>query len=695
MVDKTEQLGFEFAVGDKASQPLGKIEKAYHSIMKTFDTLTSKLGRAMKSHSDGTAKVGEESEKTTKKFQGLAKIKEFLGGKIGKLKEGFGEMKAEMVQSAEAAFGMNEAFASMLKIMGTAGLLGALIGFVGFLAKAFLETLEFRREVAKLNEAFTMNKKEAGEVSGAVFSLSHSLGKSRQEAIGLVRSLLELGLTPKVAKDAGTSFKELAKITMDFSAATGASSESAARLTDQLLRINQVGSTNLRSIGFSIKNIADNSRITTDELIAMNEAMEPMFAHLSEMSADAKTAFTQNMLAIGGALSDVGIDGKKATAQFAEMLDETSTEGIESLAKLSMFTGKNTETLKEMIKSDPAAIFDELAKKSEFLRKTDPIRFKQMARDLQPLGLQFGELTKLAEKFGVEGSKSFKQTTIDLAAMEAKDKALSDAAKKRQAAIDGIMDKFKAQWDSLLLRVGGKLITKLVEPMMKRVIPAFEKLIDYLAEVDWDGIFSGAFDAINALWNIVKGFLSAVTIGFEVIGTVIGGVMAMVTGLWDNGISGMMDAGKELFDELAKLSSGWADSLLGIFDDILVNIGGLAGLVSHIPGIGNTMASGLSSIAKGAEERIKARKVEAERSSAPTADSSVRSSMKATSGPKPVASVNEVSMPSRMTTSSPSTDQLLREQNDISKKILAALRTNTSESASGAKSAKVMSFAGA
>lgn len=690
MASESDFVGLKWEVEDKASGPLGKIEKAYLSLQNMITSISGKLAKSMKSQSDGLGKVGDKAERAEKKTRSLwSFLKDQFKKGVDDTSGSLGEMKGELAGAADEAFGMNNAFSMLTKVMGVAGFLGIIIGVVAFLAKAFTQTLQFRREIAKLNESFSMTKKDAKEVSSAVFALGHSFGKTNEEALAMVRTLLEVGVTPKAAKDAGTSFKELAKITMEVSAATGASSEASAKLTDQLLRINKVDPTNLRGIGFSIKNIADNSRITTDELIAMNEAMEPIFAHLSDQSKDARAAFTQNMLGVAGALSDVGIDGKKATSQFAEMLDETSSEGITALSQLSLFTGKNTDALKQMIKEDPAAIFDEISKRSEFLRKTDPVSFKQMARDLKPLGLGFSELTQLAAKYGDENKQSFKERTAELAALSANDERLAQTAKKRQEALDGIMERFRTQWDNLMLRVGGKLITKIVEPMMRRVIPVFEKFINWLSDLDWDGIFDEAIKIWKVVSAAATGFFKLVAFGLEVIGTVIGGFSAIIAGAFERGWDGAWDATKMMLNELEKLALKWIDSLLGTWDKLVVSIG------KYVPGVDISAA----------EARIASREKEAKKPVAippgagrAATTAPVRTSLER-AGVSPVATTaraQEVNMPSRMTTHSPTTEQLLREQNETSRKILEAVRGGVrgAGSAAAAKSNMVLSLAG-
>ena len=704
-------LGFTFAVEDKATGPLGKIEKAYFSTMEKMERITPKLNKAMDGYGKVVGKVAENLQKTTDRTKSFEEAGEKLlkpkrkpspdedpGSKFDKFEEGLKDVGSEATTASDSLFGLNSSFAHLGKLLGAAGIAGIVLAFLALLVKAVTSVIEFRREVAKLNEAFSMTGKDSKEVSSAVFGLSYSFGKTRDEAVALVRELLELGQIPSVAKAAGTSFRELAQITMEFSAATGTSEASAAKLTDQLLRINRVSPTNLRTIGFSIKNIADNSRMTTDELIAMNEAMQPIFANLADQSQDARSAFTKNMLGVAGALSNVGIDAKESAGMFADMLDETSISGINSLSKLSAFTDILPEQLKEMIKSDPASIFDALAKKSEFLRTTDPLNFKQMARELNPLGLGFEDLTKLAVEFGQSGQKSFKQTATDLAALEAKDKSLSDAAKKRQTAIDGVMTRFSAQWDTLMLRIGGPLLDKVITPLLNRLMPRMEQFIDWLSKVNWESIFGGVSTALDTVDNVSNATWSAMYKQVGLVNAVAKGFANIVDATITDGFDGMLRAGKEAFTGLKVAAVDWFDSVIAIFDNLLVGIGGLAGFIADIPGLGDSVANGLASIAKGAEDRIKARKIEAakpkkDRTAAESYDAAMGKASASTTATTRLKA--EAEIPSHLTTSSPSMELLLREANETSKKILAALKGATKGSAAAAdKVGTVMSFAG-
>jgi hypothetical protein len=389
-------------------------------------------------------------------------------------------------------------------------------------AKAASTALEFSREMAHLNETYFMTKRESAEVSSAVAGISLAFGKTREDAIETVKTLLDLGMIPRVANEAGTSIKELARISTEFSAATGVASGEAAGLIDQLLRVNRVGSTNIRSTAFAIKAVADNSHMTTQELLALNKAIEPIFAHFADKSEGARAAWTKNMMGVGGALSKLGISAERTSANFGNMLNSASAEGQKALGQLASFTDLNTDTLREMIQTDPAAIFDRLAVQAAKFKSQGSLQV--MATQLSGINMSFEDAARLADEFGVKGPGAFKSTVASMIVMEQKNKSAADIAAARQTQLDSLMTGFKKEWEDLMLSIGGPMLTKVIQPIMKRLIPALKEVVKYLSNVDWDKVF-GRLEAvirrvvafIEGIDNIISHFdaFAAMTLGMS------------------------------------------------------------------------------------------------------------------------------------------------------------------------------------
>lgn len=671
-------LGLQFGVDDQASEPLGEIEDAYISLMKTMGTFHKKLQKSLKGTSDGTEEAGESAKKA-----GEEQEKE-----SGKLREAADALK-------ENALGLDElkiSWNSIIKALTAVSVGAAIVSIFEFFRRAMMKALEFRKELAKLNETYSMTAKDTVAVAGTLLSLTSRAGRTRDEVSQLVKAMLDLALTPSVAKKAGTSFRALARDALDFSSATGASLESAAELTDQLIRINQIPANNIRNIGYSIKNVADQSRISADELVQFNKGLEPLFAFLIDKSGDARTKFTQEMTGIAGVLSDVGIDANKATSQFAEMLDRTSEEGAKALGQLASFTGRGTEELRNMIMENPSAVFDTLA---ESASRMSPEQLQLMARSLQPLGLGFSELTRLSEGFGVSSKQNFQQAVRDIIALNARDDALAKAAAKRQERVSGIMDRFGALWDSIMIKIGGAVLDNLAKPFMEEVVPAVEEFVKWLGTVDWNGAFSTLFTVIKTIWKVGKFTFDLLKVGFQNLGDFIGltfgtiasaiqGLIALFLGDWGRAA----DIFKGIWESIVDTLKGMVARVLRFWLDPLKK------LASIFPG-GDKVASfldrALTALEGPAEKDSNA--------SVSTPDSELRpprTTVREATGKGGKASKikmdrSSLSMPDRIITTSPKVEILLNDQNAL---LLRMARSMEARGSRNPKSSMVLANAG-
>lgn len=626
----TENLGFKVEVEDRASGPLGKIEGAYARLGTEMDQFNKKLAKGMRTQNEAMSEEAEscsESQEATK-------------DKAGRI----GEMTNALRKNADSLEEVGVSWDKMIGVLEgiTIGAIAA--GVIGFLTNAVMKANEFRGEMLKLNEVMELSASQMREVNSVVLGFQGYAGKSREEVAGLARKLLELGQAPGTVEELGISFKQLAKDALDMSAATGISVDSSAELTDQLVRMNMVPANNIRNIAFSIKNVADQTRITADELIGFNKALEPLFAVLSDQTPEARARFTQEMMGIAGVLSNVGIDAGKTTDKFGEMLDRTSEEGAKSLGQLAQFTGVGTERLRDMIANDPTQVFDRLAKSAA---RMDTDQLQLMARSLEPLGMNFADLTRLANEYGAAGKKSFRDSVDEVIRLEAKDKALASAASRRQTRIDAMSARFGRMWDSFTIRVGGKILDKIIIPLSDRLIPVLEDVVDYIVDLgdEWSKI--NLSRELELLWQDVKklfsdmdaewiGFYTGVKNKLKMLGLGIHEFIALPFKLAIEGAMMNMDL---MIMGMAKLAN---------------KLGPVANIL--IPG-GEKIVKMLEEAGSAAEKRIEARQQE-KREAPSTAALALSGGVAAMTGPG-------VNVPSRMTTTSPTQEALQRETNDL------------------------------
>lgn len=475
-----DQLGFSWFVDDQATKPLSEIEKSYVGLMKSMDTVMRQTNTLMKDFNDRAGDAGEAAdeagEKTKKSVSKFEEMDEALRGNVLGLDR------------------LGISWDKFIKFLGAASVGAALVGVIVLFTKAVQKAAEFESQIAKLTEVYAGNARETRAISSAVLGLQGRAGFAREEVLALTRAMLDIGLVPRVAEKAGISFKELAATTLDLSAATGLSGDSAASFVDQLIRINRVPPTAIRGIGAAIKNVADNSKITTDELVAFNKSLEPLLAQLG-LGGDDATKFTGEMAALAGVLSDVGIDATKVTSGFAEMLDETSAAGNLAAGQLANFAGIGVDALRDMIANNPAALMDQIADRAGAM---DPTNLKNFARILEESGTGFGrtELLNLA-RFSKESEQSFQERAKLALEESARQGKLADIAARRQARLEGILNSFQRMWDNIMITIGGAVLDNVIPPLRENLMPLMKDLTKFIRNMDWNAVFAEVIEFIK------------------------------------------------------------------------------------------------------------------------------------------------------------------------------------------------------
>lgn len=477
-----ENLGFGFYVEDQATHTLSKVEKSYHHTLKSMDVATRGITDNLQAYSERYQEVIDETEEhieTQKKSSSK-----------------FDEAKDAIKENWLGLDKLGLSWKSFLSFLAAASVGAAIVGVISFLTSAAKKAAEFGKELAKLNEAYSMSAKDAAVVGSALFGLEKRAGRTREEVAGMLRTMLDLGLTPKFAKQSGLAFKDLARDVLDFSSATGMSAESSATFFDQLIRINRVPATSVRGIGNAIKAIADNTRISTDELVSFNKNLEPLFGYIGGRSAKARKEFTLSMAALAGELSNLGIDAGRATQDFESMLNVMDAEGQHKLGLLANTMGESSTAIRDLLKNDPAKFFDKF---SQSLAGKTNQELQFLATHIKPLGLNFAELSNLAER-GADTLAGRADSFVDAAqkAMEAaqREEELAKKAAKRQEALEALGNRLSKMWEKINLRIGGALLKHLIPVLEKHLVPLLDYIANWIATVDWDKVFG----------SIIKGF---------------------------------------------------------------------------------------------------------------------------------------------------------------------------------------------
>jgi hypothetical protein len=451
-----EPLGFTVGVVDESSQPLGRIEKAMISLEKTIDNLGKIFSATMKDNSAQMAEVEDQSKKVVKVQSTLVeKFKEVARAAKTKMTDAFKSFAGFVTASVTAAFGK----------------------LVNFLTQCIEEAEKFTKELTRLNEVYSMTAQDSREVAGTLLGLELRAGKTREEVGDLARAMLNLGLFPEVARKVGSSFKELTKFALDFSAATGVSTESSVQLTELLVQQNKIPVHGIRSIGTAIKYVSDTTRISSDELTSFTMSMKPLLTILAAKGPKAQKKFATNMISIAGVLSNLGIDTGDISSKFVDMQNEMSESGRTMLWQLAEATDTTEDQLKRLMDANQPEIWDRLGQKLKHMSK---VELQQFAEALKPLGYDWVQLTKIQEF--AKQNKSFVAEAEKTAKAAEKERKLAADAAKRQSALEAQIQRIKKMWRDFMIKIGVRMSKRII-PLLEKMTPILEDALDVLDEL--------------------------------------------------------------------------------------------------------------------------------------------------------------------------------------------------------------------
>lgn len=529
--DPNSKVGYVFEIKDDASKALGRIESQYTRTVGALDDSMRKFPKVADSMSNFMDKAGKSTEEA--------------GDKQPEAENKFNELRSALSDNALSLDDLGISWNKFIKIAGAVSIGAAIVGIVSFLKSAIEKTLEFRRAILELNEVYHMSGKETAVVSGAVFSLEKRFGQTRDQAVELTRSLLDLGFKPQ------RGFIDLAKATQEFSAATGIAASGAAKFADEAINVLRLNPQSIRSLGNSIKYVADQSRLSADELAGMLSVIDPLLLRSGKLSETARSDLAASLIGLAGALKDADVDANGLFNTISEIqLGKISDAGTKATSILSILTGKSADFYEELSRDDPAKLIDELANAAARLSTNTEVDRQQLVDLAEGFGISYNEILKLRNK-ALEGQGDFFQkAAIASKKAAAEEQALADKAAARQAKLDAVFDRIQKVFDRITLAIGGKLLN-VIE---RKILPPTEKWLNALTSKDIN-------EAINTTVEILE---------------VIGGLIKFVFGTWIDVGQKWFKSSRDMIGAFSALIHGEPSKALDLLKDAF--FGSLKGL---------------------------------------------------------------------------------------------------------------------
>ena len=369
------------------------------------------------------------------------------------------------------------------------------------LAKKALEASDdLASSLYRIQRAAVMTKEE---VNGLGEALDEVLSKSRGQATeGQILGIAEAAAKVGIAKESLASFSETI-VNLGLSA-NGAGGEFATAI-GQILNVTEDGSKGFKEYADEVAYLSKTTGVATDSLIMHARALANATAasNLSKESVNALAVITDSLPGRFNA----------AASSIQSMFAAISTDSAktrEGLRQLALATGESEESLRDLARSDPAAVWEKV------LKHVNDLNGQKLAQDnfLSQFNIQGGEairvVSQLASKtkeFDDARSAQRNKSKIEGAA----ETNLADSPRTSAQAFQGLSSSVEVLSASI-----GKLITPGVVAFLDDLtagIEASTKAFNSINEplksaAAYMLIFGGAAGGLYKTLTLVKGALA-------------------------------------------------------------------------------------------------------------------------------------------------------------------------------------------
>jgi len=445
-------------------------------------------------------------------------------------------------QVQENALGLEQLGLSWSKVFSVMRKLS--IGYIIMsLAKAGLNAA---LRIKDMNAQLYMTIQQSRAVAGVIDQTRQqavALGLSVDELKGIVQTGVQVAFLNRTVRDGEKVLRDYTKATLETAQATGLSAENIGQLYQRIIGVGAIADVNkLRNIGAGIKFIADQSMLSSQEVLDFTASLEDMFRLSADGMGHTQTEMTGDLQAIAGALSTY-IKPQTIAEMFTGLQQEIARGVVGPVSRAWSFaTGEAMDAIQDRFKrGDVVGLMEDFTQ--SMVNRTGP-QIMSFARTMgNAIGITERELLRL-QNFEPGAIRKMVEAQRKIIA---EGKLQADAAAARQnrltRAWNQAQDALAGLWEEQGMRV--------VDILNKHLIPAIEWLIVKIQDLRkwWNGL-SEDTQKSYVTWGTVGLALFAFS---EKIGLVIGATSKLIG--WIVGSKGLRSAFKFLSMDLTTLTA--------------------------------------------------------------------------------------------------------------------------------------------
>jgi hypothetical protein len=365
---------------------------------------------------------------------------------------------------------------------------------VGFIYKATTAFLDFDKSMREINTTFGDQPLLMAEANRSVTNYAGYLNATGEELIAINRALGEHHLIHGNTKKAAKQYRGLALDVIHLSKAMEVSGDSVVYMFSQFRRVYKLPHHRLRNIAASVKYIQEQTSITGDELMSFAQSLDDVLSRMTSVSRDAKGEVIADMMAMAGALKDMGVQPEKMATMFSESLKIHSQQGAQFLSFIVQGTGRSIAQVRQMIKE--GNVETPLTMLIDRLKREGPEWLAQNEHWVtEATGATFAELTNLR----ASDEKTRKELFAKNRKAYKEGKRHEEAAMQRQARLSRVWATIKRTFENTMINIG-EVISKVAERMIDPMTKIFERGTKYVTS------FISTLDVAAASKAILKWF---------------------------------------------------------------------------------------------------------------------------------------------------------------------------------------------
>jgi TP901 family phage tail tape measure protein len=354
---------------------------------------------------------------------------------------------------------------------------------IGIIYKSVEAYMALDKTMRSLNPTLYGNTRAMGTAQSMIHSLNGYLGLTREEIRDIVEQGSEFGLFTANSNKSAAALKTWTMQVIYLSKATDVGTHEVGSMFFQMEKLYKIPIDKLKNIGSAFSYIQKQTAISGSELATFSKSLEDIFMRLPDMSGDARTKLTTDMMAIAGVVKNKFGDPEEVSKMFSKMLHIGDPEGEKALAYFSTMTGKSMYAIRDALsKGDVVGLIEDVG---GALSKYTDVDFQRFSDRLtEQTGLTYKTMYSMRQMFA-DGGKGLRELVEGSRKASEVGNEHVKAAQARQNKLSWMWQQLKNSFEEIFLKIGEHVV-KITTKFATIIVPYIEKGIHAIVEaMEW------------------------------------------------------------------------------------------------------------------------------------------------------------------------------------------------------------------